>query len=63
VGCYLHEGVCQMMGVEAAQQGYYLIKGGGLPRIDVIGYNPRVNWNVLMDRLARISTTDEVRIE
>ncbi|WAK02991.1 C4-dicarboxylate ABC transporter [Methylobacter sp. YRD-M1] len=63
VGCYLHEGVCQMMGVEAAQQGYYLIKGGGLPRIDVIGYNPRVNWNVLMDRLARILTTDEVRIE
>lgn len=63
VGCYLHEGVCQMMGVEAAQQGYYLIKGGGLPRIDVIGYNPRVDWNVLMERLARISTTDEVRIE
>jgi hypothetical protein len=63
VGCYLHEGVCQMMGAEAAQQGYYLIKGGGLPRIDVIGYNPRVDWNVLMERLARISTTDEVRIE
>lgn len=63
IGCYLHEGVCQMMGVEATQQGYYLIKGGGLPRIDVIGYNPRVDWDVLMERLARISTTDEVRIE
>lgn len=63
LGCYLHDGVCQMMGVEAAPQGYYLIKGGGLPRIDVIGYNPQVDWNVLIERLARISTTDEVRIE
>lgn len=63
MGCYLHDGVCQLMGVEAAEQGYYIIKGGGLPRIDVIGYNPRVDWNVLMERLRRISTSDEVIIE
>ena len=52
-----------MMGVEAAEQGYYIIKGGGLPRIDVIGYNPRVDWNVLMRRLSRISKTDNLIIE
>ena len=62
-GCYLHQGVCQLMGVQAAEQGYYIIKGGGLPRIDVIGYNPQVDWNVLMKRLARINTTDEAVIE
>jgi hypothetical protein len=62
-GCYLHQGVCQLMGVQAAEQGYYIIKGGGIPRIDVIGYNPQVDWNVLMKRLARITTTDEVVIE
>jgi hypothetical protein len=62
-GCYLHQGVCQLMGVEAAEQGYYIIKGGGLPRIDVIGYNPRVDWNVLMRRLSRISKTDNLIIE
>ncbi len=63
VGCYLHEGVCQMMGLEAEGQGYYLIKGGGLPRIDVLGYNPRVNWDVLVERLGRVASPDKVIVQ
>lgn len=63
LGCYLHDGVCQMMGVEARPEGYAIITGGGLPRIEVIGYNPRVDWNVLMERLSRISTSDEAIIK
>ena len=63
LGCYLHDGVCQLMGVEATESGYAIITGGGLPRINVIGYNPRVDWNVLMERLQRISTSDEVIVE
>lgn len=63
LGCYLHEGVCQLMGVEATASGYAIITGGGLPRIDVIGYNPRVDWDVLMERLSRITASDEVIIE
>lgn len=63
LGCYLNQGVCQLMGVEAAEQGYYIIKGGGLPRIDVVGFNPRVDWNVLLERLSRLSDTDEVVVE
>ncbi len=63
LGCYLHDGVCQLMGVEARPQGYAIITGGGLPRVEVIGYNPRVDWNVLMERLNRISTSDEVIIK
>ncbi len=63
LGCYLHDGVCQLMGVEATESGYAIITGGGLPRIDVIGFNPRVDWNVLMDRLKRITTSDEVIIK
>ncbi len=62
-GCYLHQGVCQMMGVEAAGRGYYIIKGGGLPRIDVIGFNSQLDWNVLVQRLSRITTSDEIVIE
>ena len=61
-GCYLHQGVCQLMGVEAAEKGYYIIKGGGLPRIDVIGYNPQLDWKVLMQRLSRIFESDKVLI-
>lgn len=63
LGCYLHDGVCQLMGVEATESGYAIITGGGLPRINVIGYNPRVDWNVLLERLQRISASDEVIIE
>ncbi|MEQ1486170.1 C4-dicarboxylate ABC transporter [Methyloglobulus sp.] len=63
VGCYLHNGVCQMMGLEAAEQGYYLIKGGGLPRIDVLGYNPSVNWDVLVERLGRVASPDKAIVQ
>lgn len=62
-GCYLHQGVCQLLGVEAAEKGYYIVKGGGIPRIDVVGYNPQVDWNVLMQRLSRVFTSNEVIIE
>lgn len=54
IGCYLHQGVCQLLGVEAAGRGYYIVKGGGLPRIDVIGYNPQIDWKVLVERLQRL---------
>ena len=56
-GCYLHEGVCQVMGVGAAKQGYYIIKGGGIPRIDIIGHNPHIDWNIFLKRLSRISNS------
>ncbi len=63
MGCYLHNGICQLMGLEATPTGYAIIKGGGLPRIDVIGYNPQIDWDTLVERLKRISTSDEVIIE
>jgi len=63
LGCYLHNGVCQMMGVKAVPEGYAIITGGGLPRLDVIGYNPRLDWNVLMERLSRITTSDKVIVK
>jgi hypothetical protein len=59
LGCYLHAGVCQLMGVAPAKNGYTIVKGGGLPRIDVIGYNPRVDWQVLVQRLGRISQPND----
>lgn len=63
LGCYLHQGVCQLMGVEKAEQGYYIVKGGGLPRIDVIGYNPRVDWPVLLERLSRVTHTENAVVQ
>ena len=62
-GCYLHDGVCQLMGLEPTGEGYYLIKGGLLPRIDMVGYNARVNWDVLVERLKRVAAPDKVIVE
>ncbi len=49
--CVLANGVCRMSGAEAADNGYYLVKGWGLPRIDVMGYNQEVDWDTLLSRI------------
>lgn len=53
--CTLRNGVCLMDGIEAAPQGYVIVKGGGVPAINVIGYNRRVSWEDLLERLQRIT--------
>ncbi|MCP5418922.1 MAG: hypothetical protein H6970_00320 [Gammaproteobacteria bacterium] len=51
IRCRLVNAVCEMDGVAPAPRGYYLVEGGGLPRIDVIGYTRRVDWPELLARL------------
>ncbi len=56
--CVLRDGLCQMGGIDGeakADGGYVIVKGGGLPAINVIGYNRQVDWNELLARLARIT--------
>lgn len=43
-----------MGGVEEACGGYVMVRGGGLPALTVIGYNRRVDWSELLDRLQDI---------
>ena len=58
LSCRLRNGVCAMGGVEAAERGYYIVKGGGFPpRIDVLGFNDRVAWKVLVERLQNIANS------
>jgi hypothetical protein len=48
-----------MGGIEPAEQGYYIVKGGGLPPwINVIGYNREVDWPELIARLKAVSQSD-----
>jgi hypothetical protein len=52
LSCRLENDVCAMDGVApAANGGYYLVKGKGLPRIDVIGSSRRVDWPRLVQQL------------
>ena len=65
ISCRLENSICEMDGVGPAQQGYYLVKGGGIPRIDIVGFNRRIDWELLISKLQDIieSGTGEARIE
>lgn len=56
ISCRLENGVCNMGGIESSEKGYYLVKGGGIPRIDIMGFNRRTDWSVLVSKLQQIST-------
>jgi len=59
ISCRLENGICAMGGVAPAEQGYYLVEGRGLPRIDVIGFNDRADWIRLVDQLRSIRERGE----
>ena len=63
LSCKLKNNVCEMSGVEVKGNSYYIVKGGGVPRIDVMGFQNRVNWQVLTSRLQAIQSANEAVIE
>ena len=64
IRCQLNNEVCQMSGVEDDEQGYYIVKGGGLPPwINVKGYTHRVDWPDLLSRLKAVQNSDGPIIE
>ena len=60
LSCRLANDVCTMGGVERPGGGYYIVKGSGLPRIDVIGSQSRVAWTRLVHQLGNIMESDIV---
>jgi hypothetical protein len=52
IRCRLRGDVCEMSGVEPAPNGYYIVKGAGIPRIDIVGNQGRVRWSQLMSSIA-----------
>lgn len=52
IGCRLQNEVCGMSGAGSAPGGgYYLIRGSGLPRLDIIGNVRRVDWQRLIGQI------------
>ncbi|MGH8678500.1 MAG: hypothetical protein ACREUQ_09145 [Burkholderiales bacterium] len=54
ISCRLEHDVCRMGGIEDVAQAYVIVKGGGIPAINVFGYNRNVGWNELLTRLKRV---------
>jgi hypothetical protein len=60
LSCRLANDVCIMGGVEPAPAGYYIVKGAGLPQINVIGSQTRVAWTTLVRQLGSVMESEIV---
>lgn len=66
--CVLANGVCRMDGVAPAKpgpagdDGYVLVQGRWLPRIDVVGYNRDVAWDTFIQQLGAVRNTEGVEV-
>ena len=64
IRCRLENGICDMGGVAPAAEGYYLVKGRLIPpRLDVIGYADRVNWDTLMAQIMAVTGQQDMIVE
>ena len=63
IGCRLRNEVCEMSGAGSAPSGgYYLVKGGGLPRLDIIGNVRRVDWPQLLSQVAEGMREHDIKV-
>jgi hypothetical protein len=58
--CVLSNEICAMSGAGPAKDGpqgagYYIVKGSGIPRINVVGYRNTVSWPRLVQQLGAIT--------
>ena len=61
IGCRLANEVCRMSGLEGeGSEGntFTIVRGAGLPRLDVVGFNRRVDWPTLVERIAAAGKGD-----
>ncbi|GAB3728019.1 hypothetical protein GCM10028794_01110 [Silanimonas algicola] len=63
IGCVLRDNRCAMTGLKKRGDGYVIIDGRGLPRIDVVGFRRSVDWPTLVSRLKDATEGDTLRIE
>lgn len=66
--CRLKNDVCQMSGLERVSSakdtsGYMIVEGEGLPQITVVGYQRRVDWPTLVNRLKAAAEGEGPKIE
>lgn len=59
LSCRLRGDICQMGGIRTGPQGYYIVEGRGLPRIDVIGHSQDVNWPRLVSQIEEALKTSQ----
>lgn len=61
LSCRLARGVCQMAGLDGPgpdDTPFAIVRGGGVPALNVIGYNRRVDWEEFIARVKRALAGD-----
>ncbi len=63
ISCRLSNEVCAMGGLQhshgtQAGDGFTIVEGAGVPRLDVVGFNRNVDWPTLVERLAAAGRGD-----
>lgn len=62
--CVLREGICHMDGLgPSGDGGYVLVQGRWLPRIDVVGYSRRVDWDRFVQQVQQaVDSGGDIRV-
>ena len=63
IGCVLRDNRCAMTGLKKRGDGYVVVEGRGLPRIEVVGFRRSVDWPTLVSRLKDATEGDTLRID
>lgn len=62
IACRLRNQVCDMSGLEGGSGsgagGFTIVEGSGVPRLNVVGFNRRVDWPTLVERLQAVGSGD-----
>ena len=62
----LANGVLKLDGIAPAvdgQNGYYLVKGRGVPHLDIIGHTREIDWAELLNRLKSATESEGAQVE
>jgi hypothetical protein len=54
VGCKLANGICLLDGIRHEGDGVLLMEGSGIPSVNIIGYNRRIDWEALVARIREV---------
>lgn len=58
LSCELRQDICKMGGVESTPTGFVIVKGKGVPSVNVNGYTQYVSWADLLARMRRITDSN-----
>ena len=51
LSCKLHNSVCEIGGIKNQDNQFVIVQGGGIPKINIVGYVRSINWEEFVRRL------------